>query len=268
MTTPTTPSTRLHWAEYLSEAALLGVFLFAACLFGVLLEHPAAMAYEIFPDPLARRALMGLAMGITATGLILSPPGQRSGAHFNPAVTLTYWALGRIAGADALLYVVFQFAGGWSGVTFAHWFLGDLLEHSAVNFVATLPGPAGPSLAFVAEFIISFVLMSVVLRFSNSRRTGRFTPFAAGALVAGFITLEAPFSGMSMNPARTLASALVAGEPVWPAIYFLAPPLGMLAAAGLYRLERGAAQVYCAKLHHHNQYACIFHCNHGALNEQ
>jgi aquaporin Z len=76
--------------------------------------------------------------------------------------------------------------------------------------------------------------------------------------VALFISLEGPLSGMSMNPARTLGSALFAWD--WTAlwIYFLAPPAGMLAAAELYVRQRGRGAVFCAKLHHQNAKRCIF----------
>ena len=66
---------------------------------------------------------------------------------------------------------------------------------------------------------------------------------------------------MSMNPARTFASALPAQ--IWTALwlYFTAPPLGMLLAAELYVRQYGIHKVFCAKLHHHNDKRCIFHCN-------
>jgi aquaporin Z len=112
--------------------------------------------------------------------------------------------------------------------------------------------------AFGAEFAISFLLMSVILRVSNHDRYARYTGLWAGILVALFITVEAPFSGMSMNPARTLGSALFAWN--WTAlwIYFTAPPLGMLAAAQVYLRTRGSGAIFCAKLHHQNQKRCIF----------
>ncbi len=102
--------------------------------------------------------------------------------------------------------------------------------------------------------------MSMVLRVPNTARLARFTGLFAGVLVATYITVEAPVSGMSMNPARTFGSALVSR--LWTAlwIYFVAPPLGMLAGAGLYRWQRGVHAVICAKLHHHNHKRCIFHC--------
>ena len=169
-----------------------------------------------------RRALMGLAMGLTAIGIIYSPWGQRSGAHMNPAVTLTFLSLGKIAPWDALFYVLFQFLGGIAGVLLASVLIGPPLQHSAVNYVVTAPGPAGPRVAFVAEFVISMLMMSTVLWVSNSRRLSRFTPLFAGTLVATFITFEAPLSGMSMNPARTFGSAFPAGE--WTASVDLLSP--------------------------------------------
>jgi aquaporin Z len=100
--------------------------------------------------------------------------------------------------------------------------------------------------------------MSVVLTVSNTERLGRFTGLFAAALVAANITFTAPLSGMSMNPARSFASAVPAAswEALW--IYFTAPPIGMLLAAHAYLLARGRRAVRCAKLHHQNAKRCIF----------
>jgi aquaporin Z len=131
----------------------------------------------------------------------------------------------------------------------------------SVNYVATMPGGAGAAVAFIAETAISFVLMLTVLIVSNTRFAS-FTGAAAALLVATFIIVEAPLSGMSMNPARTLASALFAHSgSLW--IYFTAPPLGMLAAAELFVRAAGRARVRCAKLHHAFDIPCIFHCGYA-----
>src|SRR5271166_4230709 len=258
---------RTHWPEYFIEAAALGTFMISACVFDVLLEHPISPIHQALEDStFLRRVLMGFAMGLTAVGIISSPWGQRSGAHMNPAVTLTFLTLRKIAPWDALFYILFQFFGAVSGVLLASALIGPPLQHSAINYVATTPGPGGPRVAFVAEFAISLLLMSTILVASNSARLHRATPLLAGALVATFITFEAPLSGMSMNPARTFASASSAGE--WTAIwiYFLAPTAAMLLASVMYRLRCGANRVLCAKLHHHNNQRCIFHCRYGDLN--
>jgi aquaporin Z len=233
----------------------------SACAFVVLLEYPTSPVHRALPDPALRRVLIGIAMGMTAIGIIYSPLGQRSGAHFNPAVTLTFFRLGKVALWDAACYGAAHFIGGLLGVALAALMLGELVAHPAVRYAVTVPGMRGVGVAFLAEVVISFLQMSLVLRFSNTPRLARFTGLFAGAMVATYISLEAPYSGMSMNPARTLASALPAQ--IWTAvwIYFTAPPLGMLAAAELYVRQYGIHHVFCAKLHHHNTQRCIFHCN-------
>jgi aquaporin Z len=249
-----------HWPEYLMEAAELGIFMVSACLFTALIWHPASPVRQGIENPMLRRVLTGVAMGLTAVAIIYSPWGKRSGAHFNPSVTLTFFRLGKIEPWDAFFYMLAQFVGGVLGVLLAAELLGASIKHPAVHYAATLPGAGGPRGAFVAEFFIAFGLMSVVLIVSNTQRVARFTGLFAAALVASYISLEAPLSGMSMNPARSFGSALPARlwDSLW--IYFTAPPLGMLLAAQVYVWARGAGGVICAKLHHANDKRCIFRC--------
>ena len=138
----------------------------------------------------------------------------------------------------------------------------------SVNYVVTVPGPQGPWVAFGAEFAISFLLIAIILNVSNSRRMTRYTPWVAGFLIASYISIESPFSGMSMNPARTIGSALPAG--VWTAHLglFPRPVLAMFSQANSYRHFRGAHRVFCAKYHHHNDKRCIFRCNYGAIHNE
>ena len=254
-----------HWPEYLMEAWGLGLFMISAAVFGALIEHPASPIREAIADPFLRRIPMGIAMGLTAMGIIYSPWGQQSGAHLNPAVTLTFFRLGKIEPPDALFYVISQFAGGLAGVLLVAGVMGAYLADPAVNYVATTPGLHGTAVAFVAEVAISFGLMLVVLFASNTRPLARLTGVFAGVLVAAYIILEAPWSGMSMNPARTFASALPAH--LWTAlwIYFTAPPLGMLLAAETYLRLKGSHRVFCAKLNHDTSKRCIFRCNYHQI---
>jgi aquaporin Z len=247
-----------HWPEYLIEATCLGLFMISAFTFAVILEHPGSPAHQALSDPLLRRFLMGLAMGGTAIGLIYSPWGKQSGAHINPSTTLTFFRLGKVGARDAMFYVAAQFLGGLAGALLAAHSLAAWAGHPAVNYVVTSPGSAGVLIAFAAEVVIAFLLMTVILHVSNNARAHKFTGLCAGVLVATYITVEAPLSGMSMNPARSFASALAAQH--WTAIwiYFTAPLIGMLAAAELYLRMRRTRAVACAKLHHQNSKRCIF----------
>jgi aquaporin Z len=256
---------RQHWPEYLMEAAGLGIFMILAAVVTTLLEYPKSPIHGLLPDPVVRRVLIGIAMGLTAIGIIYSPWGKQSGAHLNPAVTFTFYRLGKMEGIDACCYVIAHSVGGLIGLVAASVAIGRAIEHPAVNYVVTVPGNNGPGTAFLAEAVISFGLMLTVLFVSNQKTLAPLTGIFTGCLVATYISVEAPLSGMSMNPGRTFASAVLAH--LWTAfwVYLTAPPLGMLLAAEVYTNVRGLKQVDCAKLHHQNSKRCIFRCNYPEL---
>jgi aquaporin Z len=231
----------------------------SAATFATLLQHPSS-PLAIGGASVSARVPMGLAMGLTAIALIYSSMGRRSGAHLNPAVTLTFWRLGKISAADTVMYLLAQVAGGVGGIVIATFILAELPADPAVNYVATLPGAGGAGLALVAETAISFGMMFVVLVVSNHARFNRLTGVCAGCLVCGYIVIEAPLSGMSMNPARSLGPALLAGstDSLW--IYVIGPLAGMLLAAEAYVRLWGPGSVLCAKLDHSSAARCIFRC--------
>lgn len=251
-------SLRAHWPEYLMEAGLLGAFMVSACLFGALYEFPQSPVHQAIGSVFLRRMLMGMSMGLTAMAIIYSPWGKQSGAHINPSVTLTFYRLGKVKPWDALFYAVAQFSGAILGVYLVAQVFGRQVSDPAVRYVVTTPGMRGAGVALLAEFVIATGMMSLVLHISNHHRLSAYTGVFVGLLVATYITLEAPFSGMSMNPARSVGSAVPAmiWDGLW--IYLTAPPLGMLFAAEFYLWRKGRQSVKCCKLHHNNDKRCIF----------
>jgi aquaporin Z len=250
---------RPNWTEYGLEALGVALFMLSAGGFGVLLFHPDSPVVQAIPAALPRRALMGAAMALTALLNTYSPWGRRSGSHLNPAVTLTFWRLGKVSNPDLAGYVTGQFLGAGLGIAVAALLFRRWIGDPAVNYVATVPGAAGPLLAFLAELGMTFVVMTVVLTLMARPKAAPYTGLAVAGLVFLFITFETPISGMSLNPARSAGSAALAmtGGALW--IYFLAPPLGMLAAAALGR--RRDDRAHCAKLIHDARYDCPF-CGH------
>jgi aquaporin Z len=252
-------SQRHEWQEYLIEAWALGCFMVSVGLFAMLFEASSSPLHAWIPSAGLRRVIMAAAMGITAVALIYSPWGQRSGAHMNPAVTLAFLRLHKITLRHALGYMVAQALGGVLGVYLVWAAFGASFSTPPVSFVATVPGDGAVLAAFFAELCMSALLMLTLLASTTSRRLAPYTGMFAGILIFAFISLEAPLSGMSINPARSLASAVPAHQ--WASfwIYLVAPVLGMQLAAAFFSLLRAVPQASCAKLYHSSTQRCI-HC--------
>src|SRR6266702_5756602 len=133
-------SLRDHWPEYLMEVSELGLYLFVACVMATLLQHPASIVGQSISSGVARRALMGLVMGATTVAIVISLCGKRSGGHFNPAMTFTFYRLGKVEFWDTWFYVIAQFLGAIGGVTLAKYVLRGALAHDAVRYAVTVPG--------------------------------------------------------------------------------------------------------------------------------
>lgn len=240
------------------EAAGLAFFMVSASILTTVLEHPASAVRQAIGNRALRRVLFGIPMGLVVLAIVYSPWGKQSGAHINPAVTWAFFRLGKIAPWDATLYTIAQFGGAVGAVQLMRLAIGEPYAHAAVDYVVTKPGPAGAGAAFLAEYIISFILMLALLIFVNSRRMEKLAGVVAAVLIALYLMVETPFSGMSLNPARSFGSALAAGHWSGLWIYFVAPTLAMLSAAELYRHIRRGQQLACAKLRHCSSTRCIF----------
>src|SRR5262249_45769817 len=205
-----------------------------------------------------RSLLMGTAVPVTTVLVIRFPFRRAVGGHFHSAVTLTFLWLRRIYRRDAVCYVVAQFLGAVVGVLLAHQFLGERLSSAPVRYLVTIPGTYGRPTAFIAEFVLSGLLMGIVLYASNHRFLARFSPLLVALLTVFYYTLCASISGFSVNPARTFSSALFAWiwQGIW--IYFSAPYLGMLVSAAIYIKRMGLNRVYCAKVFHDTRSPCPF----------
>lgn len=227
-----------HWRHYLAEAAGLAFFMLGASIITTQLHYKEAWLHGIITNPFAQLASLGLLMSFVIAAIIYTPWGNKSGAHINPAVTIAMWRLGKIDAHDALFYILSQFAGGVVAVQIAGLLLGRGYTKAGTNYVVTQPGPAGASVAFIAEWIISFVLMMWAL---NDAKREKFAGLMIAILLGFYLVVEEPFSGMSLNPARSFASAFAAREwkDLW--IYFVAPITATLAAAELFRWITGCA---------------------------
>jgi len=167
---------------------------------------------------------IALTFGLVVLAMIYTL-GDVSGAHFNPAVTIGFWAARRFPAVAVWRYVAAQFAGALLASLIL-----KLLFPANADLGAT--HPAGSNLqTFVLEFVLTFLLMFVILNVSTgAKEKGVTAGIAVGSVIAFEALFAGPISGASMNPARSLAPALVSLRlhDVW--IYLLAPVLGALAA--------------------------------------
>lgn len=217
-----------NFVLYCYEALGLGIFMFCAGLADVIIDHPAMPIHNHIHSGLVRRFLVGLLMGLTALYILNSPFGKKSGAHINPSVTIVQYRLGNITAINAIFYILFQFIGGSIGMYLIYLVIPQYIKFPSINYIVTQPSDEGVAIALILEFIISFILMLTVLYTNTNKKLSMRTAYFVAALITLFITFEAPYSGMSMNPARTFASAIVSGE--WKSfwLYCIAPPLGMI----------------------------------------
>ncbi len=157
--------------------------------------------------------------------------GHISGAHFNPAVTIAFWQSGFFPGRQVIPYILAQCIGAIAASTMLRWTFGLV-----ANLGATLPRQDNWQQAFWLETVLTFILMFVIFGSGLDRRAPiGFAGLAIGLTVAGEAAVMGPITGASMNPARSLAPALVAGLWQHHWVYWVAPIIGALLAGWVYR---------------------------------
>jgi aquaporin Z len=176
---------------------------------------------------------VSLVFGLVVMAMIYAV-GNVSGAHLNPAVTLGFWFAGRLPGRRVAPYVVAQCAAAVAAAA---------VLRALFPLHATLGGtwPAGdPVQSLVLEIILTFLLMSVVFQVSTGHmEKGIMAGVAVGGTVALASLMGGPVSGASLNPARSLGPALVAGKLGLQWVYVVGPVAGALTARSVCRLVQG-----------------------------
>jgi MIP family channel proteins len=164
--------------------------------------------------------------------------GHISGAHFNPAVTLAFAATRHLPWVLACGYWAAQLVGGICASLVLRALFGDV-----AHLGATLPR-GSDSQSFVLEVVLTFFLMFVIISVAtDTRAVGQAAAIAIGGTVGLAAMFAGPISGASMNPARSLAPALVSWTWASQWIYVLAPTIGAVLGALAYQAIRGDVAV-------------------------
>ena len=241
----------LFGAELMGTALLVAVGL----SFVILGFGQGSPVVHLIPGAGWRRLITGFLFGTTGALIALSPLGKESGAHINPVVTLGFWLIGTLRTRHALGYILAQLAGAVLGaLPLMAW--GDMGR--SVAFGATLPGVGyGAFWALLGEAATTFALIVGLLFFLRHRRLRPFTPALFPILYAVMVFAEAPISGTSTNPARSLGPAVISGawHDWW--VYWLGPLLGTFLGVAIYRFTGlNWLTIEVAKLYHfgHDRY--------------
>jgi len=227
-----------NWHFYTMEALAIAGFVLSAAFTTIFLEHPdSPVAHTALAvHPLLKSVILGLVVGGYIVGVALAV-GKLSGGHANPVLSLAFLRIKKISFVNFCAYCTAQFAGAIAAVLLLNLTFGKIFEHPLIDYSLTKPKP-GHSLgtSFLAEFTISFIFVLVTLFVLSSKKLEKYNALIAGLMIASFLIIELPYSGMSMNPARSFASALVAWkwEEIW--VYFVAPAIGMLLATEIFLL--------------------------------
>ena len=245
----------LFGAEFIGTALLVLVGL----SFVILNFGQGSPMVQLIPSAGWRRLVTGFLFGGTGALIALSPLGKESGAHINPVVTLAFWILGKLKARYVPGYILSQLAGAVAGaLPLLAW--GKMGR--SVAFGATLPGAGyGAGWALLGEAATTFFLILGLFLFLGHRRLRPFTPALFPFLYAVMVLVEAPISGTSTNPARSLGPAVISG--IWQDwwIYWLGPLMGMFMGVAIFRMA-GAPwlKIEVAKLYHfgHDRYG-VFH---------
>jgi aquaporin Z len=236
----------MPWQVFVSEMVGTAVLLLVGLSLVILMFGDGSPMKILLPSEGARRVITGFLFGAWGGLIALSPVGERSGAHINPIVTLAFRLAGRIELPTALGYIGAQLLGAVVGCL-------PLLVWGAMgrslSFGATTPG-AGYTIGAVllGEVVTTFTMVTLLFVFLAFRRTRPFTPALFPFLYAVMVYLEAPISGTSTNPARSLGPAVISGQ--WDGwwIYWVGPIIGSVVAC--LACSFLAKRIEVAKLYH------------------
>jgi aquaporin Z len=177
---------------------------------------------------------VALAHGL-ALAVLVSALGAVSGAHFNPAVTLAVWIMGKITPTRAVMYVVAQLIGAaLAGFALRSIFPTEAWQPSAIGTPALGAG-ISPAIGITVEAVLTALLVFAVLGTAVDSRAPKIGGLAIGLAVAADILMGGPLTGAAMNPARWFGPAVAAGAYGDWYVWWIGPLLGAAVAALVYR---------------------------------
>jgi aquaporin Z len=236
---------------YLAEAAGTALLVWLGLSLVIVFFGEGSALRAWLPSNALRRVLTGGCFGSVGALIAISPLGRISGAHINPAVSLAFWLEGKLAWRDLLGYVLAQLLGAVIGaIPLLLW--GSMGR--SIHYAITQSGPGvSVAIAFGGEVVATLSLVLAIFITASHEQTRRFTPWTIPPLFAWLNYWEAPLSGASANPARSLGPAVISD--IWSEwwLYAIAPLLGAMLAVILLRINLlGSHRVTVARVAGHD----------------
>jgi len=246
---------RSHTPEYAAEFAGSLFLVFCVVIAVAIMFAPGSPALRFIPSPRLRLFVTGSVLGGAGSLVAITPLGRLSGAHLNPAISLGFFAEGKMHLQDLFGYIAAQLGGAvigaWAGAAAAGGFGQSVQE--ALNVPAK---GVSDWAAAGAEVIATFSLAFIIFEMLSSRRWMRWTPLMVVGVAAVIVGIDGNFSGASLNPARSFGPAWI--EHQWDSfwVYVIGPSGGGVLAGLLHRLMPRHAR--SGKLFHDRHYRSIF----------
>ncbi|MFZ0452383.1 MAG: aquaporin [Ignavibacteriaceae bacterium] len=242
-------SAKIPWTLFASEFIGTALLVLVGLSFVIIDFGKDSFMLNLIPDDGIRRLITGFLFGSTGALIAVSWIGKESGAHINPVVTLAFWIQGKITISHAAGYIFSQLTGAIFGALPLLWWAKT---GSSIQYGATFPGDGYTVYAaLLGEFSTTFTMVFLLFIFVGNKKLRNYTPLIFPVLYAVMVFAEAPISGTSTNPARTLGPAVISGY--WQAwwIYWIGPAVGALAAVAVYNLSWFEKfEIEVAKLYH------------------
>ncbi len=239
---------RSAWSLYVAEFLGTALLLIGGLSAVIVVISPASPVSALALPGWLARGIAGALFGLTGTLVTVSALGRHSGAHINPAMTLAFLVEGKISGSHAAMYVISQSLGAIAGasVVLAWGPWGKPLRYGATAPALGL----NPVLAVALEALCTVVLVGTVFVFLGRPRLRPFTPWTMSPMYAVMVSIEAPWTGTSTNPARSLGPAVATGtwHGFW--IYLVGPCLGAVVGVAVPRLL-GRRDIHQARIAPH-----------------
>jgi aquaporin Z len=241
------PDPGFHWRIWFAEAVGTAALVLGALSAVAFVLGDGSPVGSVVTSESARLLITGVLVGGCVCLVVVSPVGRLSGAHINPAVTLAFGVVGRVSVREVVGYLVAQLAGALAGASAFRILWGSIAL--SVDGGVTHPTVETP-IAIAVEAGMTALLLAMIFLFLSREQLMRWTPLMLWALVGALVWQGSPYTGTSLNPARSAGPAVAFSDfaDLW--LYLVAPALGALVIAGIWRRRHPSRHPQTARLWH------------------